>query len=73
MTDDQLADYLGIPADHPMKKSVIAALSPAKRAVYERMASLETELALWQDGLGPKPEGVLIDTERSTRRRRAWR
>jgi hypothetical protein len=73
MTDDQLADYLGIPSDHLMKATVIESLSPAKRACYERMASLETELALWQDGLGPKPVGVLIDTERSTSRRRSWR
>lgn len=73
MTDEQLADFLGIPSDHPMKASVIQALSPAKRASYERMANLEMELKLWQDGLGPKPQGVLIDTERSTRRRKFWR
>lgn len=73
MTDDQLASYLGIPCDHPMKASVIASLSPAKRACYERMASVETELALWRDGLGPIPRGVLIDTERSVRCRKNWR
>jgi hypothetical protein len=32
MTDEQLAAYLGIPSDHPMKANVIKALSPAKRA-----------------------------------------
>lgn len=73
MTDDELAEYLGIPADHPMKETVIKSLSPAKRAVYDRMAGLEVELQLWQDGLGPKPQGVLIDTERSTRRRPGFR
>lgn len=72
MTDEQLADYLGIPPDHPMRMTVVQSLSPAKRATYERMASLETELQLWQHGLGPKPN-VLIDTERGTSRRRAWR
>lgn len=73
MNDDQLAEYLGIAADHPMKTTVIKSLSPAKRACFERMAQVETELQLWQDGLGPKPAGVLIDTERSTRRRKGWR
>lgn len=72
MDDDQLAAYLGIPSDHPMKVTVIKSLSPEKRACYDRMASLETELQLWQDGLGPKPN-VMIDTERSTRRRKGWR
>lgn len=72
MTDEQLAAYLGIPSDHPMKATVIQSLSSEKRATYERMASIETELELWQAGLGPRPN-VLIDTERSTRRRRAWR
>lgn len=72
MTDEQLADYLGIPADHPMRMTVVQSLSPAKRATYERMASIETELELWQAGLGPKPN-VLIDTDRSTRNRRGWR
>jgi len=72
MTDEQLAAYLGIPSDHPMKATVIKALSPAKRATYERMSSIETELELWQAGLGPKPN-VMIDTDRSTRRRKGWR
>jgi hypothetical protein len=72
MDDEQLAAYLGIPSDHPMKAAVIKSLSPGKRACYDRMASLETELQLWQDGLGPKPN-VMIDTDRSTRRRKGWR
>lgn len=71
MTDDQLAEYLCI-SDNPMKDAFLKALSPAKRATYERMASIETELELWQAGLGPKPN-VMIDTERSTKRRRHWR
>lgn len=71
MTDEQLAKYLCI-SDNPMRDAVIKALSPAKRATYERMASIETELELWQAGLGPKPN-VMIDTERSTSRRKLWR
>ena len=39
----------------------------------DRMANLEIEINLWQHGLGPKPKGVLIDTVRDTKRRRAWR
>lgn len=72
MTDEDLVKYLGIPSDNPMGMTVVRALSPAKRACYERMASIETELQLWQDGLGPKPN-VLIDTDRSTQRRKGWR
>lgn len=72
MTDEQLLKYLCL-SDNPMGMTVIRSLSPAKRACYERMAFVETELKLWQDGLGPKPAGVLIDTERSTRRRKGWR
>lgn len=73
MTDEQMADYLGFPKDEPKRIAAVQKLSPEKRAVFERMANVEIELQLWQDGLGPKPQGVLIDTERSTRRRRAWR
>ena len=64
MTDRQLAVYLGI-IDHPKWPEVVASLTKAKRAVYERMATLETEIDLWQQGLGPKPKGVLIDASRT--------
>lgn len=71
MTDQELAEYLHLtPAEAAI---VIPKLSPAKRAVYDRMKQVEIEAALWADGLGPKPTGVLIDTERSTRRRKGWR
>lgn len=71
MTDAELAAYLHLtPAEAAI---VIPKLTPEKRAVYERMKEVEIEVALWMEGLGPKPQGVLIDTERSTRRRRAWR
>lgn len=60
MTDRQLAVYLGI-INEPDWPGVVAALPTTKRAVYERMATLETEIGLWQDGLGPKPKGVLVD------------
>lgn len=71
MTDSELAEYLHLtPAEAAI---VIPKLTPGKRAVYERMKQVEIEAALWTEGLGPKPQGVLIDTERSTKRRRLWR
>jgi len=59
MTDTELEAFLGI-AGHPMASKVIATTTPALRALYDNMANLETELKLWQDGLGPKPKGVII-------------
>lgn len=71
MNDAELAEYLHLtPAEAAI---VIPKLTPEKRAVYDRMKQVEIEAALWAEGLGPKPTGVLIDTERSTKRRRAWR
>lgn len=71
MTDNELAEYLHLtPADAAI---VIPKLTPARRAVYDRMKQVEIEAALWAEGLGPKPHGVLIDTERSTKRRKGWR
>jgi hypothetical protein len=59
MTDDELARFLGI-AGHSKAPAIIAALKPTERAMYDSMATVETELKLWQDGLGPKPKGVII-------------
>jgi hypothetical protein len=62
MTDEQLTAYLHLtPAEAEI---VIPKLSPQRRATYERMASLETEIFLWQNGLGPKPSNVLMDFPR---------
>lgn len=71
MTDEEMVAYIGL-VGNPMGLTVVKDLSPAKRATYERMAILEMELALWQDGLGQKPLGVLIDAEQSVRDRKAW-
>jgi hypothetical protein len=70
MTDQELAAYLHLTEAEAV--IVIPKLTPGKRAVYDRMKQVEIEAALWIDGLGPKPEGVLIDTVRATRRRRSW-
>lgn len=73
MTDEEMATFLGLSPEEEKRVEFVKGLSPEKRALFERMASLETEWKLWQEGLGPKPTGVLIDTERNTKRRRAWR
>lgn len=73
MTDAELATFCGLAPDDPLRAKFIATLSPERRALFERMASLETEIALWQEGLGPKPAGVLLDPERRTKRRRTRR
>lgn len=72
MTDAELADFLGFThADDPEKvKRAIRSLVPEKRAAYERMARITTELQLYEQGLGPKPAGVLVDWDRSKRRGR---
>jgi hypothetical protein len=63
VSDEELIRYLGL-AGEPKAQRVIANLTPAKRACYERMASLETDLFLWENGLGPRPSNVLIDYPR---------
>lgn len=62
MTDDELAKFLHLsPTDAAI---VIPRLTPQRRAVYDRMAVLETEIFLWQNGLGQKPTNVLMDFPR---------
>jgi hypothetical protein len=72
MTDEELIKYLGI-ENEPKALAAIGLLPPEKRAAYERMKEIETEIFQWCEGLGPKPKGVLIDTERSTKRRLGWK
>jgi hypothetical protein len=71
VTDAELTKYLNITPEQAA--IILPKLTTAKRALYDRMAQVAIEAALWTQGLGPKPAGVLIDTERGTRRRRAWR
>jgi hypothetical protein len=61
MTDAQLEVFLGI-ADlsKTTRAKIMAAVTPEKRKLYDEMAELEVKVKLWQDGLGPKPEGVII-------------
>jgi hypothetical protein len=71
VNDQELAAYLHL-SNHEAA-IVIPKLTPERRAVYDRMKQLEVEAALWTAGLGPKPAGALIDTVRTTQRRRSWR
>lgn len=71
MTDEQLAEYLGL--NSAEAAVIIPRLKPEKRLVYERMIRFEAEAELWAAGVGPKPGGALIDTQRSMRRRKISR
>lgn len=71
MNDAELGKALGF--TEAEAAIAIPKLTPEKRAAYERLIKLGDDLNLWMAGIGPKPQGVLIDTERSTRHRRAWR
>lgn len=59
MTDAELQVFLGIAGKKGADK-IMASITPEKRALYEKMASLESEVSLWQAGLAPKPTGVII-------------
>ena len=71
MTDAELTDYLHLSPEEAA--IVLPQLTPERRALYTLMKQVELEAALWSEGLGPKPAGVLVDTQRSVRRRSAWR
>jgi hypothetical protein len=70
MTDEEMAAFLGLTPEEERRVEFVKRLSPERRALFERMATLEIEVALWQDGLGPKPAGVLIDLAQKPRRHR---
>ncbi len=64
MMDAELTDFLGIADCAPEKvRRYLAAMPPEKRATYERMAEVTLELQLWEQGLAPKPEGVIVCRE----------
>lgn len=71
MDDAELAQALGLTEAEAAK--IVPALTPERRASCERLITFADEWNLYAAGLGPKPTGALIDTERSTSRRRAWR
>jgi hypothetical protein len=73
VTDQELAKFMGI-ENEPRRDAVIAALKPARRALFERMAQVAIEAELWAAGLGPKPRDALLDlvprVDRERRRQR---
>lgn len=71
MTDEELGEFLGFTPEET--KIAIPRLTPEKRAGYEALCGAYREIRLWEEGVGPLPKGVMIDTDRSTKRRRAWR
>lgn len=71
MIDAELTDYLHLSPEEAA--IVLPQLTPERRAVYARMKQVEIEAALWSEGLGPKPAVVLVDTERASAKRNAWR
>lgn len=66
MNDDQLAAFMGIAGTKECAR-IMATVTGEQRALYEKMADVEMEVKLWQDGLGPKPAGVIVCIERSRR------
>ena len=68
MTDEEMATFVGLTPEDEARVAFVKHLSPEKRALFERMATLDMEVALWRDGLGPKPRGVLVDLVRGKRR-----
>lgn len=65
MTDEQMADWLGLNADEATK--ILPKLTPEKRAAYEHMHEKYMEVMLWQAGVAPFPDGVIIDGPRQIR------
>jgi hypothetical protein len=59
MSDLELAKFLGIAEDARWPQA-IARLDPKKRAAYERMADVCMEIDLYEAGLGPKPQDVIL-------------
>lgn len=59
MSDEEMAVFLGIAGKKGCAK-IMASLTAERRAAYEAMAETEVALNLWQAGVGPKPEGVII-------------
>lgn len=59
MTDFELAEYLGI-ANAKQRDVIMATITPEQRAAYESMKTVEEDLMLWQQGLRPRPPGVIV-------------
>lgn len=67
MTDEQLAQYLGI-AKARNREAILAALTPEQRAEYELLRDTELGIALWQAGRGARPAGLVCTGRRGSKR-----
>lgn len=68
MTDTELAEWLGLARCKPEERDkIMASITSERRALYEHMHQVETDLVLWQNGVGPKPEGVIVCREHKGR------
>lgn len=68
MTDQELAAAL-VPEDLDAGLRIVAVLKPEKRKAYERLIVVGREIDLWEAGLGPAPEGVIMTRARGRRSR----
>lgn len=71
MSDTDLARYLNLSPEEAAK--VIPKLTEKQKATYMRLGKFGDDWNLYAAGCGPRPTGALVDTERSIKRRRAWR
>ena len=67
MTDEQLGAELW-PDNPEMGVRAVRAMTPEKRATYERLVTLADEINLWTAGVGPKPAGAIICGPKQIRR-----
>jgi hypothetical protein len=59
VTDAELAEVC-CPSDPAKGLRFVAALTPEKRALLERMEDVYQRMRLYEEGLGPKPTDVRI-------------
>lgn len=72
MTDDELIEYLGLRAySEPTRAKFIAEMTKESRETYDRMREAEQDIKLWQEGVGPKPTGVILCHDHTPKRRRS--
>lgn len=68
MSDEELAEWLGLMRETPeVRDKIMASITPERRALYEHMRQVEVDLILWQNGVGPKPTGVIVCEDRHRR------
>jgi hypothetical protein len=59
MTDDELIDFLNI-RDEQQRDKILAGITPEQRATYERIREVCFDIDLWEAGIGPRPQGVIL-------------